>query len=103
MCAPVAELGYPPSATDDLARTTELARRAGAQVIAREADVRDLEQVEAVADEAVGSFGRLDVVVANAGICAWGRLWEITPEQWRAVMDVNLTGTWNTLRACIHG
>lgn len=103
MCAPVAELGYPPSTTDDLARTTELARRAGAQVIAREADVRDLEQVEAVADEAVGSFGRLDVVVANAGICAWGRLWEITPEQWRAVMDVNLTGTWNTLRACIHG
>jgi SDR family mycofactocin-dependent oxidoreductase len=101
VCAAVAELGYPPASPDELARTTELAREAGARVTAHEADVRDLGQMDAAAEDAVRSFGRLDVVVANAGICAWGRLWEITPEQWRAVVDVNLTGTWNTLRACV--
>jgi NAD(P)-dependent dehydrogenase (short-subunit alcohol dehydrogenase family) len=41
------------------------------------------------------------VLVANAGVLSWGRLWELSDEQWNTVIDVNLTGTWRTLRAVI--
>ena len=37
-------------------------------------------------------FGRLDIVVANAGVLNWGRLWEISAQQWQETLDINLTG-----------
>jgi NAD(P)-dependent dehydrogenase (short-subunit alcohol dehydrogenase family) len=43
-------------------------------------------------------FGSLDVVVANAGISTWGRFWEMSVETWQTMIDINLTGVWNTLR-----
>ena len=46
--------------------------------------------------DAIEQFGRLDIVVANAGVLNWGRLWEISPQQWQDVIDINLTGLWNT-------
>ena len=51
--------------------------------------------------DGVEQFGRLDVLVANAGVLSWGRLWELTDEQWNTVIDTNLTGTWRTLRAVV--
>jgi NAD(P)-dependent dehydrogenase (short-subunit alcohol dehydrogenase family) len=51
--------------------------------------------------DGVEQFGRLDVLVANAGVLSWGRLWELSDEQWDTVIDVNLSGTWRTLRAAI--
>jgi SDR family mycofactocin-dependent oxidoreductase len=101
LCAAVTELGYPSATTGELDETVRLAERAGARVVAGRADVRSLEDVSAVVADGVRAFGRLDVVVANAGISAWGRLWEITAEQWRAVLDTNLTGVWHTLKATI--
>lgn len=101
VCGPVAALGYPPSDPDDLAHTVALAEQAGARVLAHRGDVRDLDDVEAAVADGVRTFGRLDVVVANAGISDWGRLWEITPEEWRTLLDVNLTGVWHTLRAAV--
>lgn len=101
VCGPVAELGYPPAEPADLDATVAQAERAGATVLAREADVRSLTALEAAAAAAVTTFGRLDVVVANAGISDWGRTWEITPEAWQTMLDVNLTGVWHTLRACV--
>jgi hypothetical protein len=83
------------------AHALRLAEQAGARTLARHADIRVLAEVDEAVAAGMAEFGRLDVVVANAGICAWGRLWEITPEQWEAVLDVNLTGTWHTLRAAI--
>jgi NAD(P)-dependent dehydrogenase (short-subunit alcohol dehydrogenase family) len=47
----------------------------------------------------VAQFGRLDIVVANAGIVSWGRFWEMSPQRWRDMIDINLTGVYNTLRA----
>ncbi len=46
-----------------------------------------------------GGFGRLDIVVANAGVLNWGRLWEISPQQWQETLDTNLTGVWHTIQA----
>ncbi|MFC5748462.1 mycofactocin-coupled SDR family oxidoreductase [Actinomadura rugatobispora] len=99
VCAPVTDLGYPPASPDDLDETAGAAEKAGARVVTAVADVRDLDALQQAVERGAAELGRLDVVVANAGISAWGRLWEITPDQWRAVLDTNLTGTWHTLKA----
>jgi NADP-dependent 3-hydroxy acid dehydrogenase YdfG len=56
-------------------------------------DVRDRGAVEAAADAVVECFGRLDIVVANAGVGAYGSFLDLDPEQLEAMIDVNLKGT----------
>ncbi len=50
-------------------------------------------------DAAVADFGRLDIVVANAGICSPAPWKEVTPEMFANTLDINVTGTWNTVMA----
>ena len=52
-------------------------------------------------DEGVATLGRLDVVVANAGMTTAGFSWEIPLEHWQATLDINLTGAYHTARAAI--
>src|SRR5690625_1901758 len=73
----------------------------GRKVLARSLDIRDDAALRALVADGVEQFGRLDVVVANAGVLSWGRLWELTDEQWNTVIDTNLTGTWRTIRAAV--
>lgn len=101
VCGPVAELGYPAASAAELDRTAARARAAGAGVLAATGDVRELSALVALVEAGIAEFGRLDIVVANAGISAWGRLWEIDEQQWRAVLDTNLTGVWHTLKATV--
>jgi SDR family mycofactocin-dependent oxidoreductase len=101
VCAPVADLGYPPSSTSDLEETTALCESAGARVSAHRGDVRSYDEVATAVRQGTEALGRLDIVVANAAIAAWGRLWEISSDQWNAVVDTNLTGVWHTLKASI--
>ncbi|MFD0853834.1 SDR family oxidoreductase, partial [Actinomadura adrarensis] len=56
---------------------------------------------EAVVRDGVAELGRLDIVVANAGIVNYGRTWELTEEQWQDVIDTNLTGVWKTVKATV--
>lgn len=70
-------------------------------MLAREVDIRDLAALEQVVADGVEQFGRLDILVANAGVLSWGRLWEMSEDQWSAVIDVNLNGTWKTIRAVV--
>jgi SDR family mycofactocin-dependent oxidoreductase len=101
VCGEVLRVGYPPATPADLAETARLVEGLGRRVVARRADVRDYMALKAVVDEGVATLGRLDIVVANAGICDWGSVWELTEEQWRAVIDTNLTGVWHTLKATV--
>ena len=64
-------------------------------------DVRDREAVKAAAEATVERFGRLDIVVANAGIGAYGPFLELDPEQVEAMIDVNLKGTLYTAAATL--
>ena len=102
ICGPVdAHVPYPPATPEDLAETAALAGKYGRQVLARQADVRDHDRLQAVADEALAALGRIDVVVANAGICSFEWGWQIPESAWRATLDTNLTGVWNTVRATV--
>ena len=62
-------------------------------------DIRDFDGLREAVDDGVAALGRLDIIVANAGISAPQAWNEITPESFRDVMDVNVTGTWNTVMA----
>ncbi|MDO9378266.1 MAG: SDR family oxidoreductase [Nocardioidaceae bacterium] len=66
-----------------------------------EADVRDAEQLTEAVDAAAEHFGRIDLVLANAGISAYGTVRQIADEDWERVVDVNLNGVYRTLHAGI--
>ncbi|MGA7052590.1 MAG: mycofactocin-coupled SDR family oxidoreductase [Mycobacterium sp.] len=102
ICAPVSDsITYTPATPEDLAETVRLVEAEGRKVLAREVDIRDDAALRQLVADGIEQFGRLDVVVANAGVLGWGRLWELTDEQWDTVIGVNLTGTWRTLRATV--
>jgi len=93
---------YPPATQADLDETLRLVEADGGHAIVRVADVRDQHALDAALDEGVAQFGgRLDVVVANAGICSWSRFWEMPDDQWQSMIDVNLTGVWRTMKAAV--
>lgn len=64
-------------------------------------DVRDLKSLESVFAEVTEHFGRLDVVIANAGLPTMSPLENLSPEEWERVIDVNLSGVWRTFRAAL--
>ena len=101
-CAAVDDtITYPAATPHDLAETVAAVEATGRKVLAREVDIRDLDGQQKVVADGVERFGRLDIVVANAGVLSWGRLFEMPPEQWDIVVDVNLNGTWRTIRAAV--
>jgi len=102
ICAPVSDsIGYPAATPEDLADMVRAVEAEGRKVLAREVDIRDDAAVRQLVSDGVEQFGRLDILVANAGVLSWGRIWELSDEQWNTVIDVNLTGTFHTLRAAI--
>ncbi|ORV41175.1 3-ketoacyl-ACP reductase [Mycolicibacter engbaekii] len=90
---------YNPASPEDLAETVRLVQATGRRMVSAVVDTRDFDGLrEAVAD-GVASLGRLDIVVANAGVAA-PQAWDaISPENFRDVMEINVTGTWNTVMA----
>jgi NADP-dependent 3-hydroxy acid dehydrogenase YdfG len=83
-------------------RAEEFARSVGSDsILAQPCDVRDFAQVAALHDTALASHGRLDFVIANAGITDWGLMSGGDPERWRAVIDTNVLGTAFTIRATL--
>jgi SDR family mycofactocin-dependent oxidoreductase len=102
ICAPVSEsITYAAATPEELAETVRAVEAEGRKVLAREVDIRDDAALRQLVSDGVEQFGRLDILVANAGVLSWGRVWELTDEQWDAVIGVNLSGTWRSLRAVI--
>ncbi|WP_059014341.1 mycofactocin-coupled SDR family oxidoreductase [Mycobacterium sp. M26] len=101
-CGPVGKhIGYEPATPEDLAGTVRLVEDEGVKISAERVDVRDLDGQKRVIASAVEQFGRLDIVVANAGVMSWGRVWEIPPEMYQEIVDINLTGFFNTVQATV--
>jgi SDR family mycofactocin-dependent oxidoreductase len=102
ICGPISEtITYPLGTAEELAETVRAVEATGRKVLAREVDIRDLAALQLVVADGIEQFGRLDILVANAGVLSWGRIWEMSEEQWDTVIDVNLNGTWRTLRAAV--
>lgn len=95
-------LTYDTSSSSDLDESAELVRRTGRRALTVRADVRDHAALSGAVAGAMDRFGRLDLLVANAGVASWPKTtWQATEDQWRTMIDVVLTGTWNTCRAGI--
>lgn len=104
ICADIPSNGYPMASRDELDQTVKLVEGQGRKMIASVADVRDFRGLKAALDAAVDQFGRLDIVLANAGIAtmAFGELTEEEDlEQWTDVLSVNLVGAFHTAKAAI--
>ncbi len=102
ICAPISDtVPYPLATPEDLAETVRAVEAEGGKILARQVDIRDGAALRQIVADGVEQFGRLDILVANAGVLSWGRLWELTEEQWDTVIEVNLSGTWRTVRAAV--
>jgi (+)-trans-carveol dehydrogenase len=85
----------------DLKETVRLVEEAGRRIVARELDVRDFDTLAAAVADGVSELGRLDVIVATAGITLSVPLLETTEPEWDDVIDVNLKGAWHTVKASV--
>jgi SDR family mycofactocin-dependent oxidoreductase len=92
---------YASSTSEDLAETVRLVEEAGARIVAEIADIRDRESLGAAIGNGVAQFGRLDTVVANAGITVVNPWDAISDQEFADVMNVNVIGTWNTVKAAV--
>jgi SDR family mycofactocin-dependent oxidoreductase len=103
VCAPV-EGAFPTAAPEDLAETVRMVEAEDRRIVASTADVRDYDAVEHALAEGLGELGRLDIVVANAGIADWFELKtaeNLSAQAWQTMIDINLTGVWHTCKAAI--
>lgn len=102
LCAPVESVTpefYEAATPEDLAETVRQVEALDRRIVAKQADVRDVDALRSAVDEGVAELGRLDAVVANAGIFTFGTETHKVPEQsWQDLMDVNLTGVWHTVK-----
>jgi 3-oxoacyl-[acyl-carrier protein] reductase len=89
-----------PEKTEALA--AELAARSGRRVIAIRSDAGDMAQAQAAVDATVEAFGRLDVLVNNAGITRDQLLMRMSEEDWDKVMDTNLKSVFNMTKAALR-
>jgi 3-oxoacyl-[acyl-carrier protein] reductase len=83
-------------------RAQAVVQQLGQRARAIEADIRNLPSVEAMLAKTIEIFGRLDIVVNNAGIIRDKSIKKMTSEEWQSVIDTNLTGTFNVCRAAVE-
>ena len=96
LCEQIASVPYPLATPDDLAATVKLVEDTGSRIVAKQGDVRDSASLSAAVQAGLDELGRLDIVVANAGIAPMQ-----SKDGWRDVIDVNLTGVYHTVEVAI--
>ncbi|RYE40402.1 MAG: NAD(P)-dependent oxidoreductase [Hyphomicrobiales bacterium] len=102
-CRDLEGVPYPLASADDLAETERLLKETGCRAVLSEVDVRDRSALKAAMDAGVSQLGRLDIVLANAGVMAYAPAEDITEVQWNEVVGVDLTGVfWTAQLAIAH-
>jgi SDR family mycofactocin-dependent oxidoreductase len=96
---PVESVLYEAARPSQLEEAADAVRALGRRAETFRVDVRDGPTMRAAADAAVERLGRIDILVAAAGIDSWGPAWELSDEQWDAMLDVDLKGVWQAAKA----
>ncbi|KQH76421.1 3-ketoacyl-ACP reductase [Mycobacterium gordonae] len=101
VCKPIVKnTTIPASTPEDLAETADLVKGLNRRIVTAEVDVRDFDALKAVVDSGVEQLGRLDIIVANAGIGNGGDTLDKTSEyDWQEMIDVNLSSVWKSVKA----
>ncbi len=102
VCDDVPSVPYPLATEEDLAETVRRVESAGGAMHAERADVRDLDALRGAVRGGMDRFGRLDIIVANAGTYSPGPVQWLTSEAWDETIGINLTGVFNTVRAGVN-
>ncbi len=97
----MATVGYPQATQADMDETVRQVEALDRRIIASKADVRDSAALKAAVDDGVAQLGRLDIVLANAGIASFAPVEDISDEMWDDMIGVNLTGVFKTVRAAV--
>ena len=92
---------YPLATEEDLSETVRQVEALDRRIVATKADVRDTAALKAAVDDGVAQLGRLDIVLANAGVFEIQPALELTDDAWREMIDINLTGVWNTCKVAL--
>jgi SDR family mycofactocin-dependent oxidoreductase len=101
IAAPVPTAPYALATESDLAETARLVEAAGRRCLTMVTDVRNTMQVQATVDATVAAFGRVDILVANAGICSVGPVADLEDDAWDQMLATNLTGVFKSVRAVV--
>jgi (+)-trans-carveol dehydrogenase len=101
ICHDIAGVPIALGTPEDLAQTVKDVESLDRRIIAMQADVRDSSALDEAVRVGVAEFGRLDVIVANAGLSTIEPTLELSDEAWNANVDVCLTGVWRTCKAAV--
>lgn len=101
IAAQIDTVPYPMARSADLDETVKLVEELDRRCVGAVADVRDLEQVQAFVDRARTELGRVDFLLANAGIFSFSTIAEMPEDAWQQMIDTNLTGVFHAMRAVL--
>lgn len=101
LCGQTDSVNYQLGTEEELAETAAMVEELGRRIVARKADVRDPAQVQQVVDEGVATLGHVDIVSASAGIAHVAMVEEMSHDYWKEMIDVNLNGVFNTVKAVV--
>lgn len=101
ICENIASMTYPNASVADLEETERLVAKEGRHMVARRGDVRSYRDMLATVNDGVKQFGRIDIIIANAGIVRLAGESDDFMQDWQDVIDTNLTGVYHTIRAAL--
>lgn len=101
VCGPIESVAVPHSTPQDLAETARLVEQAGGRIVTGIVDVRNPDELGEAVEQGASRFDGLDIVCATAGITSRGAAVDLSEATWRTMLDVNLTGVWNTCTAAV--
>jgi len=90
---------YRMATSEDLAETVRQVEALDRRALAVTADVRDQGQLDEAVSRGIAEFGKIDILIANAGIWTQGPFWELSEQSWEEMIGVNLTGVWKSAKA----